>query len=198
MKKLPTHKVLKIKPKEYLEQGFSHCGAYAVKGILSAFDLDDKTHPKYYHPHWFGRLTGWTLGKNYYVNILRSYGINATRGSVEYLSGKEKIEFLKQNLSQDKPIMIRIGNGYLTDTYNPILGKLVSHWITLWGYDDEKELFYVYDSGLRKKHWNSRLPIGNTTRTYHEILRDWGFGLWQPIYWLTVGRDNYLYVCLKS
>lgn len=53
----------------------------------------------------------------------------------------------------------------------------------------------VYDSGLPKKCWDATLPIGNTTRTYKEILRDWNFGdkLWHFLSWNT-SREPYLHI----
>lgn len=195
MKKLPSRVILTRRPKEYLTQGPSHCGVYSVKAILSAYGLDNKSHPKFYHPNWFGRLTGITLGKQYYVNILKNYGIPAERGTAKSLSNEEKIDLLKKFLSQDTPVMIRIGNGYFHSLeYSPSLGRIVAHWITLWGYDDNKQIFYVYDSGLLKKHWNKSIPAGNTTRTYPEILRDWNFGENQPWTWPFSGKENYLYI----
>jgi|SRR3989344_4935540 len=199
MTNLPSKYSLPNKPKEYLQQGPSHCGAYSVKAILSAYGLDNKSHPKFYHPNWFGQITGLTLGKNYYVKILESYGIEAERKSAESLSGSEKIILIKTLLAQNTPVMIRIGNGYYhSNEYNPALGKVVAHWITLWGYDDEKQLFYVYDSGMLNRHWNKNIPIGNTTRTYKELLRDWNFGGWQPWVWPLSGKENNLYIEIKT
>jgi len=173
----------------------SHCGVYSVKAILSAFGLDDKKHPKEYHTNWIGKhLFSFAIGQKYYDKIFQSYGVQSETKTAKKLPNEEKLKLLKELLSQDNPVMIRIGNGYLTEKYNSILGKLVPHWITLWGYDDDsKQLFYVYDSGLPKKAWSTNLPIGNTTRTYQEILRDWNFGRWQPWCWNT-SSENYLYV----
>ncbi|MBI2142388.1 hypothetical protein HYU15_02785 [Candidatus Woesearchaeota archaeon] len=195
MTNLPAKHILSNKPKEYLQQGTSHCGVYSIKAILSAYGLDNKSHPKFYHPNWFGQITGLTLGKNYYVKILKSYGIGAERKSAENLSDSEKIILLKTLLARNTPVMIRIGNGYYhSDEYKPILGKVVAHWITLWGYDDEKQLFYAYDSGMLKQHQDKTTPIGNTIRTYKEILRDWNFGRWQPWTWPLSGMENCLYI----
>lgn len=194
MNNLPTRIVLSIRPKEYLVQGPSHCGAYSVKGILSAFGKDHKGHPKEYHPIWLGRLTGGTFGKNYWVNVLKHYGIDADFKTAKNLSPVEKISLLKSLLTKNIPIMIRIGNGYFrSNAYNPVLGKVVPHWITLWGYDDKEKVFYVYDSGLTKNLYDGDVPIGNTKRTYDEILRDWNFGVWQPWTWHT-SPQSYAYI----
>lgn len=194
MNYLPSKFILALKPKNYLKQGLSHCGVYSLKAILSAYSKDVKDHPKEYHSNWIGRhFFSFATGKYYYDNIFVSYGIKTKTQSAEHLSSQEKLNLLRTLLSKSTPVMIRIGNGYLTDKYNPILGPLIPHWITLWGYDDNKRIFYVYDSGLPVKHWDKSLPIGNTTRTYNEMLRDWNFGKWQPWCWNT-SPESQLYV----
>jgi hypothetical protein len=198
MRQLPTSFVLSRKPKEYLKQGISHCGTYSVKAILSAFGLDNRKHPKEYHTNWVGKhLFSMAVGPKYYDKIFQSYGVQSETKTAKNLPNEEKLNLLNELLSQDKPVMIRIGNGYLTEKYNPILGRIVPHWITLWGYDDKRQLFYVYDSGLPKGAWSMNIPVGNTTRTYKEILRDWNFGQWQPWCWNT-SRENYLYVKIMN
>lgn len=198
MGSLPTKFILTIKPKEYLVQGPSHCGAYSVKGILSAFDRDSKGHPKEYHPIWLGKLTGGTFGKNYWVNVLKHYGIDAEFKTARNLSPVEKINLLKSLVTKNAPVMIRIGNGYFrSNNYNPLLGKIVTHWITLWGYDDKEKVFYVYDSGLTKNLYDKNVPIGNIKRTYNEILRDWNFGAWQPWTWY-ISPQTYAYIKINS
>ena len=79
--------------------------------------------------------------------------------------------------------MIRIGNGFLKNgKYNSLVAYFVGHWITLWGYDDEKQIFYIYDSYVPLAKHNKNIPVGNTMRTFEEILRDWGKGF--PWWWL--------------
>ena len=195
---LPRQFVLPIKPAEYLKQGPTHCGAFSVKGILSAYGMDTTTRPQEYHPNWFGKLTGLTPNKNYFSDILRSRGVYAEDKTAAQLKDLEKIHLLKKLIANGNPVMVRIGNGYFTSKqYNPILGRIVSHWITLWGYDDAKGIFYVYDSGFPRKYWNHTLPIGNTTRTYNEMLRDGRFGRWQFWYWY-MGKKNFVYIQVRK
>ncbi|MEK7534514.1 MAG: C39 family peptidase [Patescibacteria group bacterium] len=197
---LPTQFILSRKPKQYLKQGLTHCGMYSIKAILSAYEKDIKNHPKEYHTNWIGQhLFSFAIGKRYHEKILEFHGLKAQGGTAKNLSDDEKIALIKTLLSQDNPVMARIGNGYLSCTYSPIIGKVISHWITLWGYDDAKKLFYVYDPGLPKKCWDNTLPVGNTTRTYNEILRDWNFGNkpWHCLSWNT-SSEPYLYIQVKS
>mgnify|MGYP001599440125 FL=1 len=139
-----------------------------------------------------------TLGKKYYVQILKTYGIRSERKTAENLFDYNKLILLKRLLMGNSPVMLRIGNGYVSDKYNPIMGRFQGHWITLWGYDDNKNIFYIYDSGLPSKYWDKSLSIGNTVRTYNEILRDWNFGRWQPWTWLFTGIVNNLYIEIET
>lgn len=195
--KLPKRYILTISPKEYLVQGLSHCGAYSVKAILSAFGKDTSTHPSEYHTNLLSKKLGGGLGKQYWVNILRSYGLKAQVKTANNMTNDEKLVLLKQLLYKNTPVMIRIGNGYYkSKRHNFLLSKLVNHWITLWGYDDDKEIFYVYDSAM-PSYLYDEIPIGNVTRTYSEILRDWNFGRWQPLYWY-ISWDPFLYISVSS
>ncbi len=174
MKLFPQKFVLTMHPKEYLKQGFSHCGAYSVKGILSAFGKDIKNHPKEYHTNRISKIIGTGFSKSYYVNILRSHGFSATGKNAKNLSDEEKLTLLKMLLSRNTPVMLLIGNGYTkTGKYNPLKAQIIGHWITLWGYDDIKQEFYVYDSAVPKKLYDENIPVGNKKRKYSEILRDW-------------------------
>lgn len=110
MQALPSQFVLTRKPKEYLKQGPTHCGAYSVKAIIEAFGKGDKKDPRDYHT--------------------------------------------------------------LDGGYSKLQAALVGHWITLWGYDDKKKVFYVYDSAASRKLYDD-VPIGNKKRSYKQILRDW-------------------------
>lgn len=78
--------------------------------------------------------------------------------------------------------MLRVGNGYAkSGNYHPIAANVIGHWISLWGFDDEKQVFYVYDPYVALSRHDKDIPIGNTARTFSEILRDWGKGF--PFAW---------------
>ncbi len=199
MNQLPKKVVLSSKPNNYLSQGLTNCGLFSIKGILSSYGLDDKGNPREYHSNLICRLTSVAWGTNYYNNILASYGLDSKIGFAEDASTEEKLNLLKKLLSKNTPVMIRIGNGYLSSgEYNRVIGKLMPHWVTLWGYDDESSFFYMYDSGLPEKEWNKSLLIGNTSRTYAEILRDWNFGKIQPWAWTVTGPHNFAYIAIKG
>lgn len=193
--KLPSKFVLTKKPKKYLVQGFSHCGAYSVKGILDAFGKDRNKHPKNYHTNLLSKITGSGFTKSYYVDMLRLHGLYAKGENAEILWNKEKLVLLKKMISKNFPVMLCIGNGYTkTGRYNPIKASLIGHWITVWGYDDTKQEFYVYDSAVPKKNYDKNIPVGNKKRTYSEILRDWKGSLTTKF----IGFGEYYFIKIKS
>lgn len=175
-------KILIHHPKEYLKQGLMHCGAYSVKGILSAYGRDVKKDPRDYEVSIFARLVGITNGLTNWPKVLKDFGIDAGKGSANNLSKEQRLSLLKKLIDEDKPVMVRIGNGYLqSGRYSKFIASFMGHWITLWGYNDEERIFYVYDSCVPLARHDKNIPIGNTKRTYAEILRDWGKGF--PFNW---------------
>lgn len=195
MQTLPSRFVLSIKPKEYLKQGLSHCGVYSIKAILSAYGRDTKKRPEDYHTSWFGMLTGVALTREYIANILQKHGLKATVKTAKDLSPKQKLGVLKEILTSNAPVLLSIGNGYRSDgSYNSLRAKLIGHFITLWGYDDKEQVFYVYDSCVPKDRYNSTIPIGNTKRTYSQMLRDWKTALSVKL----LGGQDYSYIEIHS
>ena len=193
---LPVRFILSIKPTQYFEQGPTNCGAYSTKAILSAYGVDDSIRLGELYAGSVSRALGIGLRRDYWIPVLQARGIEAGGHNAFRYSDSEKIALLKRLLAGNTPVMLRIGNGYiLSQKYNPFFGKVVGHWITLWGYDGD--VFYVYDSGVRRKHWNTEIPVGNTTRTSDEILRDWNFGAKQFWYWPIYGRETYQYISVK-
>lgn len=170
-------KTLTHAPKEYLEQGLTQCGAYSVKAILSAYGKDDKQYPHDYQPNFLAKYTGINRGLILWPKVLQSYGVSAQRGATKKFSNEQRIELLKKFIDEDKVVMLRIGNGYSkSGKYNSFVASFMGHWITLWGYNDEEKVFYVYDSYVSLKRYDKTIPIGNIKRTYAEMIRDWGKG----------------------
>ncbi len=162
--------VISRKPAAYLKQGPTGCGAYSVQGILSAYGKDDKKHPLAYA--WIAILPFITTWRRW-VKILREHQLPARCDFMTALSPEDRLARLKALLRQDTPVMLLIGNGYRgCDTWSRWQWRIVSHWITLWGFSDEKQLFYIYDSMVPLHCYNKNLPCGNVARSYEQVLRD--------------------------
>ena len=174
--------IVSKKPKEYLKQGPTGCGLYSIKGILSAYGKDDGRNPFAY---WSGGILPFITTRLRLVNILRSYGFDAKWECARELSNEQKIAALKKLLCYDAPVMMHIGNGYRKNgIWSKLRWRVVSHWITLWGFDDEKEIFYIYDSCVPLRYYDKSIPVGNVQRAYGQVLRDWHGG---PRWWWRYG-----------
>lgn len=164
-------KVVNHKPKEYLQQGMRHCGGYTIKAILSAYNLDDGRQPKKYLPLKIKSL-GFTTPR-LIQETLKQYGFNAPIKRANKFSDDKKIQLVKEELDKSRPVILLIGNGYSpTGKYSTLQMNCVSHWITVWGYDDTDKVFFVYDSYVDSNSYD-KIPVGNVKRTYEQVLRDW-------------------------
>lgn len=184
MKKLPLKFVLPINPAQYLQQGPNHCGVYTVKGIMSALGRDIYNDPREYHVTRIGRLSG-SLLPGGLVKILLQYNLHPSIKCAQHLKVDEKIDLLKEELLRGFPVIVAIGNGYKKDgSYSWLKAKIVGHWISLWGYNDLKKIFYAYDSSVPKTLHDKTLSVGNVKRTYSEFIRDWygSFYMWKRRY----------------
>lgn len=166
-----------VKPVRYLSQGLTNCGLYAVEGVLSAYGKNlEKMHPSKFHMNFVQYIFGLTPA-SLITKVLGKFGIAAQIGDASTWSNEKRLEYLKQTLATGRPIIIRIGGAYYGDgIYKPFWGKVIGHWVTLWGYNDETKQFYIYDSAVAYQHYQS-VPVGNVSRSYIDVLRDWGQGL---------------------
>jgi hypothetical protein len=79
---------------------------------------------------------------------------------------------LKENLKRG-PIILLVAN-WQTRKSRFLWWKALTHWhyVSLWWYDDEKMIFYVYDSNTKKQtlqndmKWTLKVP-------YKYILKEW-------------------------
>jgi hypothetical protein len=160
-------------PKKYLEQGISQCGAYAAKAILSAFRKDDGRRACDYQISWIGRATVLNRGPATWVKVLRAHGLHAEAGRLVELPVEQWLDRLKEILVGGSPVMIRLGNGYSKrGKWRFFQAAFLGHWITLWGFSDREQVFYVYDPYVPLARHDMTLPAGNVKRSYHELLRD--------------------------
>lgn len=174
-------KLLNIRPKRYLEQGLRYCGGYTIKAILSAYRLDDGRHPKRY----LLSLRFTTL--NIIKKILENYRLKSQIKNARNLSDNDKLKLIKKELNKNHPVILLIGNGYSKHgEYSWLRKQLIAHWVSVWGYNNEDKVFYVYDSFSHKK---DNVPIGNVKRNYYQLLRDWKGALY---------TKKYLYIVINK
>lgn len=169
-----SSKILQIAPKEYPIQGMVHCSVFTVKAILSAYDLDKYDDPLDYHLSEKMRASG--LSSNaYIVKLLKANGIHSELKTAKDLNAEEQLNLLKSLLDSNKPVILSVMYSYssLLDRRVRLKGQLLGHFISVWGYDDEKGVFYVYDSKAIGKRLHLEAPIGNTMVKYEDLVGDW-------------------------
>jgi hypothetical protein len=157
-------------------QTTNDCGPYNTAAIVRALKNVSVSSSK------FAENIGWRLPNKYTLpwGLEEQLKQNEIRIKIYHLkkyTDQEKLSFLKYNLSDNKPIII--------------LGKKNNwqHYITLLGYDSDKEIVYVYDSyhekgqnGLTKDD-NGEKP-GNRNLKFTEILDFWrGGGMYGLYKW---------------
>ncbi len=168
---MKNQKIINVKPREYLQQGMRYCGGYTIKAVLSAYDLDDRRHPKYYLPSLMQIILP-TIPKSI-QKVLEEHGFKASIKRANNLSDNKKIEAIKKEINKNHPVILFIGNGYTSSGKYYSLGtNFLSHWISVWGYDNKRKVFFIYDSYIDPRYYD-KIPIGNVKRSYKQVLRDW-------------------------
>ena len=187
---LPSDFIVSRRPKEYLRQGKLHCGVYSAKAVLNAYGLDAHDDPRDFHISTLGRVSGIVTPKMM-TEILANHGLVAEMQTVKSLTNEQKVTRLMEEVARDNPVVLMVNNGYKHDGgYSKFWKNTILHWVTVWGYDEKKQEFYLYDPAVKHDPNNGNLPIGNVARKYSEVIRDWeGWAL--PIF------ERYRYITVK-
>lgn len=172
-------------PGSYPKQAGLSCGETNARSVVQSFGY---VYHRPSRPGLLVRLFGYSLLRSLQT-LLESHGVSASIRSAAGLADSEKLDLLRSHLETGYPIVIAIGNGHLRrGEYFAAARFVLGHYLTLYGFDDPAETFFVYDSYLDGEP-DSWLPAGNETRTYSQILRDWR----GPIYYPLIGR-RYVYI----
>jgi hypothetical protein len=174
--------IVRNAPIHYPHQEGLTCGETNIKGILSGFRVP-------YRPSKSLRLRIKLFGYSFVQDISELLELHSLSAPVRYanhLTDQEKLATIKHHINCGEPVLLAIGNGYLhRGVYTPIARYFIGHFITIYGYSDEKKIFYIYDSYLEDT-FPGEIPVGNETRTFNELLRDWQ----GPLYYKLVGMDH--------
>ena len=147
------------------------CAHYSLKAVIE-WKWEKVKNIEDYSADWWSRntyfMTPWWI-----LRVLKKYKLNYSVLKASKLNENEKLFLLKQNL-KDGPIILLVAN-WQTKKKRFNRGKALTHrhYITLWGYNDKKKIFYVYDSNTKRKtnnvimEWTLEIP-------YKYILKAWG------------------------
>lgn len=150
-------------------QGKNQCAAFSTAFILRNFNRKAEGSEVYTGIPYKIPISGYVLPKGV-VTYIQSQGFSPTLF-------KGDISSLKTRLVQgNNPIIVLVGNGLLWQ-----------HYMTLVGYDNEKQELHFFDSG-REKDENADLP-GNRTMAEDYFLKWWNNGL--PVF-------NHIYISVEK
>ncbi len=168
--------VVKCAPDQYPRQVGLTCGEVNARAILAGFGI------RYQAPSRLRlriRLFGYSFIEDI-VRLLQAHGLAAPVRYAARLSDEAKLRTIIENIDQGRPVLAAIGNGHLRrGVFSPLARTLVGHYITIYGYNEAKARFYVYDPYLEGPY-RQPIPVGNEVRTFTEFLRDWRGPFYYP------------------
>ena len=178
-------------PSDYPHQVGLTCGEYNVRAVLDAFDIE-------YRPEKRPRLRERVFGLSFVSDlhrVLAGHGVDAEIRHATELHDESRLALLRGHIDSHEPVILAVGNGHLSRTRDSALARaVVGHFVTIYGYDAERDVFFVYDPYLRGDP-PEPLPAGNVERTSEEILRDWR----GPFYYRFIGMDHlYLPISVRT
>lgn len=173
--KIKTASFIDYPGKFNYRQTINDCGPFNTAAVVRTLKDKEIDSSK------FAEEIGWRLPNDYTLpwgleKQLEENDIVIEAPDLEKLSNEDKILFLQEQISSNKPIIILGGR----DNYQ--------HYISIFGFDSSKNEFYIYDSLLDENpdaegltiDKNGNLP-GNKTITSIELLDFWKNG---GMYWM--------------
>jgi len=152
------------------------CGMYALKAVIEWYNGNQINNYRNYASGWFSRKTWYMLPWGL-MRVLRQSWLPSKRIHCRWMKKEKKIEVLK-SLLHKWPVILLISHAYNSKrNFSFRRAFTLQHYISLRWYDDEKRIFYVYDSNTEKTHhkW-STLPVGNIILEYDRLFRYWRLG----------------------
>ena len=132
-------------PRSYPRQVGLTCGKANVRSVVESFGVIFKPEDQ---PRRWVRMIGYSLIGDM-LRLVAANGIEVEAGSAAGLGEKGRVQLLKGHLDEGSPVILSIGNAYLRrGRYTAWSRWLLGHYLTVYGYDNDEEVFYVYDSYL--------------------------------------------------
>ena len=165
---LPNSYYLKMNKNLFYRQTLNNCGPYSVMAVINILRNEEKD------PEILSKQMKWRIYKNLtfpqgVINQLHENEIKTKEYVLKGKSEQDKINWIKETISQKKPIICLIKIHH------------VLHYVTILGYDENG--FMLYDSIQEKDSENQRKTIidnncieGNRYYTYDEFLQLWNDG----------------------
>ena len=141
------------------------CGSYTADWVAKAIGI---AHPPanllLIGPIWFDLFR--PITPRDMMELFKARGMNTVQIFLSKLSDAERLRWLKYQIAvRRRPPVLLIRTTTL-------------HWLAVGGYDDDKEVFYVYDPNVGRVSTDLDLPIGNCMYRYDKLLRVWRGRWW--------------------
>lgn len=162
------HFIYKKHPQRYPQQhNFTDCGLFSAKATIESYFPNIHHEAKEYALSQWHKIIGMTTLRQL-AAICKKHGLDIEQGTCRYSSMNELIYFLKKHIEKG-PIIILVAHAYEKENrYNIIKSFIFQHYISIRGYDDEKEVFYCYDSHTDLRE--NSLPTGNIELPYCDLV----------------------------
>lgn len=147
------------------------CWMYTLKAVIEWYNWSQINNYRNYASWWISRVSGYMFPWGL-LKVLRQHWLHASPLHCKRMKNERKIERLKILLRKG-PVILLISHAYSSKRHFSFRRAfMLQHYITLRWYDDEKRIFYVYDSNTEKSHHKgATLPVGNIVLEYHRLLQ---------------------------
>ncbi len=147
------------------------CGMYTLKAVIEWYNGSQINNYRYYASNRLSRKTGYMF-PGWLMKLLSQNGLPVKRIHCRQTRRDKKIAILKL-LIHKWPVILLISHAYSSKRHFSFRRAFtLQHYISLRWYDDEKRIFYAYDSNVKKTHHKGdTLPAGNIMLDYDKLLR---------------------------
>lgn len=154
-------------------QTVNDCGPFNVAAIVRIIKEREVSSST------FAKEIGWRLPNKYTLpqgleSLLGKNDVKFKTPNVNDLSDEDKMKYLKQELSKKHPIII-------LGARDEFVGSEYQHYITLLGFNNKEDIFYVYDPFYTKSHEGMTIDSngeksGNRNYKEKDLLEFWKKG----------------------
>jgi len=168
-KSIIQEKVIIDYPNEFhFLQTENDCGPFNVAAVTRTLSNKEVSSAE------FAKNIGWRMPNNYTMpwgleEQLKDNGIPIEIPNLPVFTDEERLDFLHERMSQSKLVII--------------LGEKdgIQHYLSLFGFNRQKDEFYVYDSLLEEETVGMTIDengdqTGNRTLNSNELLKFWSQG----------------------
>lgn len=175
--------VIEYSSKYNYRQTINDCGPFSAAAVVRILTKNNVKSEDFVKDMKFRLPNKYTLPEGV-EKLLKDNSIEVKTPNVKELSDEDKIKFIKEQLSFGKPVII-LGER-----------KKYEHYLTILGFDNSKDEFYIYDSFYNKAEEgltidnNGDLP-GNRNYSSKELLNFWrGGGMYGLYEWYIIVADK--------